>query len=179
MQKEVKSFISIFAVLIIMFCTVTTASAAETRLSNTSSVSVWLAFSGTTAYCDAKVTGANGTTSITNGYLILTDSQGTVVANWSNLSSNSDKLTVSKSTTGLKKGETYTLTFSAKVNKNNKIGYDSLSKNDCPIAFSTDCTYYIRQSYKRKEHAHYLYCCQVASIFHYNLMILYWLNYIH
>lgn len=33
MQKEVKSFISIFAVLIIMFCTVTTASAAETRLS--------------------------------------------------------------------------------------------------------------------------------------------------
>lgn len=120
MQKEVKSFISIFAVLIIMFCTVTTASAAETRLSNTSSVSVWLAFSGTTAYCDAKVTGANGTTSITNGYLILTDSQGTVVANWSKLSSNSDKLTVSKSTTGLKKGETYTLTFSAKVNKNNR-----------------------------------------------------------
>ena len=106
-----------FAVLI---CTAIAVSAAEPRFSDTSSVSVWLAFSGTTAYCDAKVIGADGTTGITDGHLVLTDSRGTVVADWKNLSSNSEKLTVSKSASGLTKGETYTLTFSAKVNRNGR-----------------------------------------------------------
>ena len=48
----------------------------------------------------------------------MTDSKGNVVADWNNLSSNSDKFTVSKVASNLLKGETYTLTFSAKVNRN-------------------------------------------------------------
>lgn len=120
MQIRAKHFVSIFFVFVVLLCTATAVSAVEPRLSDTNSVSVWLVFSGTTAYCDAKVTGADGTTSITNGHLVLTDSNGTVVADWNNLSSNSDKLTVSKVASDLIKGETYTLTFSAKVNRNGR-----------------------------------------------------------
>lgn len=118
MQIRVKRFVTIFFVLVALHCTATSVSAIAPRLSDTNNVSVLLVFSGTTAYCDAKVTGADGTTSITNGHLVLTDSKGNVVADWNNLSSNSDKFTVSKVASNLLKGETYTLTFSAKVNRN-------------------------------------------------------------
>lgn len=105
--------------LVVMICTATAVSA-EPRYTDTNSVSVTLTFSGTTAYCDATVTGADGTTSITDGHLVLTDSSGTVVAERKDLSSNGKKLTVSMTVSGLTKGETYTLTFSAKVNRNGR-----------------------------------------------------------
>ena len=104
--------------LVVLICTATAVLAVEPRMSDTTKVTVTLVFSDTTAYCDAIVTGADGTTSITDGHLVLTDSSGTVVADWTNLSSNSEKLTVSKTVSGLTKGETYTLTISAKVNRN-------------------------------------------------------------
>ncbi|MCC8042900.1 MAG: Ig-like domain-containing protein [Oscillospiraceae bacterium] len=118
MQIKAKHFISIILAFVVMICTAMTVSAVNPRMSDTSSVSVTLTFSGTTAYCDAKVTGADGTTSITDGHLVLTDSDGTVVGEWENLSSSSKRLTVSKSVSGLTKNETYTLTLSAKVNRN-------------------------------------------------------------
>lgn len=96
----------------------TTASAVEPRYSDTHSVTIQLTFDGTTAYCEAELTGANGTKSITDGSLILTDSQGNPVGKWTNLSSNTDTLAISKSITGLNKGGTYTLSFSATVNRN-------------------------------------------------------------
>ena len=120
MQIKAKYFISILMALVVLICTATVVSAVEPRMSDTNSVTVRLTFSGTTAYCDATVIGADGTTSITDGHLVLTDSSGTVVAEWTNLSSNSKKLTVSKSASGLKKDETYTLTISAKVNRNGR-----------------------------------------------------------
>ncbi len=120
MRIKAKYFVSILLALVILACSAVTVFADEPRMSDTNSVSVWLAFSGTTAYCDAKVTGADGTTSITDGHLVLTDSNGTVVGDFPNLSSNSKKLTVSETVSGLTKGETYTLTFSAKVNRNGR-----------------------------------------------------------
>lgn len=120
MQIKAKYFISILMALVILICTATLVSAVEPRMSDTTKVTVTLAFIDTTAYCEAIVTGADGTTSITNGHLVLTDSSGTVVAEWTNLSSNSKRLAVSKSTSGLTKGETYTLTISAKVNRNGR-----------------------------------------------------------
>lgn len=120
MQIRAKYFISIVLAFAVLICTATAASAVEPRMSDTNSVSVQLTFSGTTAYCYAIVTGADGTTSITDGHLVLTDSNGTVVDEWKNLSSSSKKLTVSKSTSGLTKGEKYILTFSAKVNRNGR-----------------------------------------------------------
>ncbi len=118
MQIKAKYFISILMALVVLICTATAVLAVEPRMSDTTKVTVTLVFSDTTAYCDAIVTGADGTTSITDGHLVLTDSSGTVVADWTNLSSNSEKLTVSKTVSGLTKGKTYTLTISAKVNRN-------------------------------------------------------------
>lgn len=120
MQIKAKYFISILMALVVLICTATAVLAVEPRMSDTTKVTVTLVFSDTTAYCDAIVTGADGTTSITDGHLVLTDSSGTVVADWTNLSSNSEKLTVSKTVSGLTKGKTYTLTISAKVNRNGR-----------------------------------------------------------
>lgn len=120
MRIKAKYFISILLVLVIMACSAITIFAAEPRMSDTNSVTVRLTFSGTTAYCEAKVIGADGTTSITDGHLVLTDSKGTVVAEWTDLSANGKALTFSDSVSGLTKGETYTLTFSAKVNRNGR-----------------------------------------------------------
>lgn len=120
MQIKAKYFISILMALVVLICTTAAVSAVEPRMSDTTKITVQLTYSGTTAYCTGIVTGADGTTSITDGHLVLTDSGGTIVAEWENLSSNSKKLTVSKSASDLTKGETYTLTFSAKVNRNGR-----------------------------------------------------------
>ena len=103
-----------------LVCMEITVSAVEARLSDTSKVTVQLVYSGTTAYCTAKVTGAEGTTNITDGYLVLTNSNGMVMAEWGELSANGKTLTFSDSVSGLTNGETYTLTFSAKVNRNGR-----------------------------------------------------------
>lgn len=65
--------------LVVLICTATVISAVEPRMSDTNLVTVRLTFSGTTAYCTAIVTGADETTSITDGHLVLTDSSGTIV----------------------------------------------------------------------------------------------------
>lgn len=120
MRIKAKYFISILLVLVIMACSAITVIAAEPRMSDTNSVTVRLTFSGTTAYCEAKVIGADGTTSITDGHLVLTDSNGTVVGDFPNLSSTNEILNVSEIVSELTIGETYTLTFSAKVNRNGR-----------------------------------------------------------
>ncbi|MCM1579102.1 MAG: hypothetical protein NC078_09930 [Ruminococcus sp.] len=118
MHKKLKNFCSVLLALIMLACMAATVSAAEPRLSDTNSVSVRLTFSGTTASCDVTVTGAKETTSITDGHLVLTDSKGNVAGEWTDLSSSSNTLTVSKTVSGLTKGETYTLTFTGKANRN-------------------------------------------------------------
>lgn len=120
MRIKAKHFFSLILAFVVLICTAMTVSAVEPRMSDTNKVTVQLTYSGTTAYCDATVIGADGTTSITDGHLVLTDSKGTVVAEWSDLSSNSKKLTVSETVSGLTKDETYTLTISAKVNRNGR-----------------------------------------------------------
>ena len=109
------------------------ATAVEPRYSDTDSLLLYLTISDTTAYCEVNLTGSYGTKSITNGHLTLTDSSGTTVGDWPNLSSPNSKLVISKTVKELKRGETYTLTFSAYVNKDGKSEYisDSLSKT-CP-----------------------------------------------
>lgn len=118
MQTRAKFFVSILLATVLLVCSAITAFAVEPRYSDTNSITVTLVFGGTTAYCDAKVTGADGTTSITNGHLVLTDSNGSVAAEWKDLSVTGKKFTLSETVSGLTKGETYTLTFSAKVNRN-------------------------------------------------------------
>lgn len=120
MRNKFKFIISILLSLVLIAITSTAVTAIEPRYSDTNFVDVQLRISGTTAYCTLSVTGANGTKSITDGQLTLTDSKGNIVGDWSDLPSNSDTLFVSKTATGLTKGETYTLSFSANVNRNGK-----------------------------------------------------------
>ena len=76
-------------------------------------ITLTLEFSSSGASCYSKISGGNGVTEITDGTLTLTDSSGTVVGKWENLSSSSSILIVSKTATGVTKGNTYTLTITA------------------------------------------------------------------
>ena len=118
MHKKFKCFISILLSLAVIIGLTTVVSAVEPKYSDTNSVVVSLVFMGTTAYCSVNVSGADVTTSITDGHLTLTDSRGNIVGDWSNKKSYTSSLFISESVSGLIEGETYTLSFSANVNRN-------------------------------------------------------------
>ncbi len=73
-------FISILLSLAAVIGLATAVSAVEPIYSDTNPVVVSLILSGTTAYCSVNVSGADGTTSITDGQLTLTDSKGNIVS---------------------------------------------------------------------------------------------------
>lgn len=82
------------------------------------SIILTLGFSSNGASCYANIDGDNSATAITDGTLTLTDSSGTVVEKWENLSSPSSILIVSKTAKGVTAGNTYTLTITATVKTN-------------------------------------------------------------
>ena len=59
-----------------------------------------------------------GTTGISNCTITLTDSNGSVVKSWKNLSATGSTLTFLKTVSGVTKGETYTLSVTATVKTN-------------------------------------------------------------
>lgn len=73
-------FISILLSLAAVIGLATAVSAVEPIYSDTNPVVVSLILSGTAAYCSVNVSGADGTTSITDGQLTLTDSKGNIVS---------------------------------------------------------------------------------------------------
>lgn len=73
-------FISILLSLAAVIGLATAVSAVEPIYSDTNPVVVSLILSGTTAYCSVNVLGADGTTSITDGQLTLTESKGNIVS---------------------------------------------------------------------------------------------------
>lgn len=130
---KIKRLISVLLSLAVMIGTASIVTAAEPRYSDTDTLDIILTFSGTTAYCTVNLTGASNTDSITDGHLTLKDSYGTVVGEWTDLKSSNSKLVVAKSVSGLTKGETYTLYFSAYVNRNGNSEYVSDKKpGTCP-----------------------------------------------
>lgn len=133
MKIKIKHLISIALSFVIIISTATVVTAIEPRYSDTHSLHITLSFTGTTANCIADLIGANGSTSITDGHLTLKDSNGNIKGDWKNLSSNTYTLNVTKTVRELTKGETYTLTFSAYVNRNGSKEYVSDSKSKvCP-----------------------------------------------
>ncbi len=102
--------------LVILSCTVCAFAAVESD--DTNKVMPSVSFSSDIAYCSVKITSASDTTSITDCTMTLTDSYGNVIRSWSGLSSTGSSLTVSKITSGVSKGETYTLSVSATVHRN-------------------------------------------------------------
>lgn len=109
-----KIFVSVCVVVILLMHMVIPVYAQLNYDTNTE-IALTLNFSSDRASCYTKISGGSGTTKITNGTLTLTDSNGTVVAKWENLSSSSSILIVSKTATGVTKGNTYTLTITATV----------------------------------------------------------------
>lgn len=115
-----------------IFCLATTVSAETNNYNNNSIESrysnnhrITISLDGTSCY--AKILGSVGTTSITNGKLVLEDDNGNEVDSWSDLSSYGSTLIVSKTASGMVSGETYTLTISAYVNRNGSSEYVSES----------------------------------------------------
>lgn len=110
-----KTIVSIFLAVAMIFSLSVTASAVEPLYSDTSKVSLQIVFSGTTAYCTVSVIGTPDAISVTNGKLVLQDSEGEVIEFWDNLSSDSRTMSVTKIASKLTSGEKYTLIFSADV----------------------------------------------------------------
>lgn len=78
MKKRIRCLISILLSFVMIMGTAIFVSAVEPRYSDTNFVDIQLRISGTTAYCKVNVSGADGTTSISDGHLTLTDSKGNV-----------------------------------------------------------------------------------------------------
>jgi hypothetical protein len=85
---------------------------------DTNKTQITLSFSSGKATCSGTITGKTGTTSISDCTVTLTDSKGNVVKSWSNLSSSGTILAFTKTSSGVTKGETYTLSVKATVNRN-------------------------------------------------------------
>lgn len=83
---------------------------------NTYSLGIF--YNGSTATCNLSISGASGTTKITNCNVYLKNSSGVTIASWTNYSATGDTLDFCKSTTGVSSGNTYTLSFSATVHRN-------------------------------------------------------------
>ncbi len=133
MPKKIKSLISIFLSLLVIFSLTVTVGAMEPRYSDTDSITIGLGFNGTTASCSLIINGADGTTSIDNVNITLKDSNGNIKGEWKNLSSNSKTFTFFQTVSNLTRGENYTLEFSANINRKNNTEFvkDSRSQT-CP-----------------------------------------------
>ena len=112
-----KKIIAITMVVCIAICTSIPLSA-KARYTDDNNIILQLSFSSSGADCYAKITGGNGTTSITNCTMALKDTRGNVVKTWTNLSATGGTLIVSKSTGGVTQGKKYILSVSATVNRN-------------------------------------------------------------
>lgn len=87
---------------------------------HTNEIIISLSFTSDKAYCSAEISGAIGTTSITDCTVTLTDSKGNEVKSWSGLSAVGYRLIVVETAQGVKKGETYTLSVTATVNRDGR-----------------------------------------------------------
>ena len=90
---------------------------AQTDYSDNNKITFSLSFSSNKANCSVEIKGADGTTSISNCTVTLTDSKGNEVKSWSGLSATGPKLIVSKSASGVVKGEKYILSVIATVHR--------------------------------------------------------------
>lgn len=115
MKRILKTFVLCISIL----CLTISASAfvvIEPFSINTHSLT--LTFSGNSANCDVTISGASGTTRIDNVTITLTESNGTQINQWSNLSATGSRFTFNRSTTTVVQGRTYTLSFSATIHRN-------------------------------------------------------------
>ena len=119
MKKLITKFTAIVVSVMCAFC-LTLSVFSYLDYSDTNEIIISLSFTSDKAYCSAEISGAIGTTSITDCTVTLTDSKGNEVKSWSGLSAVGYRLIVVETVQGVKKGETYTLSVTATVNRDGR-----------------------------------------------------------
>lgn len=119
MRVKMKQLLSVLTSVIFFLC-LSVSTFALVDSSDTNSVNFSLAFDSDKASCTVEIKGAEGTDSISNCTVTLKDNGGTFTKTWSGLSSSNSTLRVIKSTSGVVKGHTYTLSVTATVHRNGK-----------------------------------------------------------
>lgn len=127
MKKTIKKLFAIALAVVTLMIFAVSVYAVQPKYTNTYSVTLNLSFTSSGANCYCKIKGISTVKSITNGTMQLLDSNGNIVATWSNLSATGNQLIVSKTATNIVAGETYTLTISAYVNTSTYSEYISQS----------------------------------------------------
>ncbi len=117
MRVKNKLLLSILTAVMCTLC-LSVSAFAFVDSSDTHKINFSLSFDSDKASCIVEITGAEGTDSISDCTVTLADSDGSVVNSWSGLSSNSGTLRITKSTLGVVKGHTYTLSVTATVHRN-------------------------------------------------------------
>jgi len=117
-MKRVLKIMALCMAIVCFPISVSAAVAIEPMSTNLNTATLALTFSGNTANCTVTINGATGTTRIDNCTITLRESNGTLVAEWENLSATGGTLRFSRTASPVIRGKTYTLSFTATVHRN-------------------------------------------------------------
>ena len=125
-----KKFIIVICSFVVLLMNLVIPVHAQIYYDTNTDITLTLTFHSNVALCYANVDGGKSVTEITNGVLTLTDSNGTEIEKWDNLSSSSSMLIVSKTAKNVTKGETYTLTITVtvKTSSSSEVISESITK---------------------------------------------------
>ena len=111
MKKIIKNFISVTCAVILLVVTSISVYAATPRYKYINGMSVSLSCDDGKAYCYVSVIGCADVSGYFNGTATLTDENGTVYGNWTNLSMSGTTFLWAETVFNVPKGHTYVLDF--------------------------------------------------------------------
>ena len=130
MKRYIKKIISIMCAMILLIVTAIPTYAATPRYRYINSMTVSLSCDDNNAYCYITVNGSSEVSGYINGTATLTDENGTVYGNWTNLSMTGDDFHWAKTVLNVPTGHRYTLDFTI-----------TASVSGRPETISGDCEY--------------------------------------
>lgn len=130
MKKIIKNFISVTCAVILLVVTSISVYAATPRYKYINGMSVSLSCDDGKAYCYVSVVGCADVSGYFNGTATLTDENGTVYGNWTNLSMTGDDFYWADTVWNVPTGHRYTLDFTI-----------TASVSGRPETISGDCEY--------------------------------------
>ena len=111
MKKHAKNMIAIMCAFIMLMVTSISVYAATPRYKYISGMSISLSCDDGKAYCYITVNGSQDVSGYINGTATLTDENGTVYGNWTNLSMTGDDFQWADIVWNIPRGHTYVLDF--------------------------------------------------------------------
>lgn len=130
MKKYMRNVIAIISAVVMLFITSISVYAATPRYKYISGMSVSLSCDDGKAYCYVSVNGSIEVSGYINGTATLTDENGTVYGNWTNLSMTGDDFYWADTVWNVPTGHRYTLDFTI-----------TASASGRPETISGDCEY--------------------------------------